>query len=265
VAVRNVLIMCMALGGVILGPLPSQGQGFYGGVHGMFGDRVLGQPLAPRADMPSGGIAVGPAGEFLGRGRADGMRFPDSPWQYPAGVVPLPGVQPRSFVNAIPWGLLPRPLPPRPGQVPAAGPAAVPGELLPQPEQWFRQPAPAEGTGGPTPAPAVSPSSAPDGPQSSIRFATGETALAASPPAGVPATIVADSISRSDRIRKLSPITVTMQDEIAVLRGRVATEDDRQLAEQWARFEPGIWQVRNELTVGTPPPVSARLTLDRQR
>jgi osmotically-inducible protein OsmY len=37
-----------------------------------------------------------------------------------------------------------------------------------------------------------------------------------------------------------------------VLRGQVATEEARKLAEAVARLEPGVRQVQNELIIGTP-------------
>jgi len=45
---------------------------------------------------------------------------------------------------------------------------------------------------------------------------------------------------------------VTIEGETAVLRGVVATEHDRRIAEQVARLEPGIRRVENLLTVAPP-------------
>lgn len=64
---------------------------------------------------------------------------------------------------------------------------------------------------------------------------------------------VNESLSR--RLRNTPAVTarsleVTIQDQTVVLRGEVSTEHGRLLAEQLARLEPGIWKVRNELTVG---------------
>ncbi len=44
-------------------------------------------------------------------------------------------------------------------------------------------------------------------------------------------------------------IRVTQEGDVVVLRGQVPSERDRLLVEQLARLEPGIWEVRNELTV----------------
>jgi osmotically-inducible protein OsmY len=70
----------------------------------------------------------------------------------------------------------------------------------------------------------------------------------------------------STRIRFLQPADVVLEGSTVVLRGGVATEYDRALAEQLARLEPGVWRVRNELVVagqtgdsqpGTPAPPPA--------
>jgi hypothetical protein len=54
-----------------------------------------------------------------------------------------------------------------------------------------------------------------------------------------------------------SPLSVstasTDQGTVVVLRGTVATAEDRMVAEQLALLEPGISKVQNELTVATPP------------
>jgi len=63
---------------------------------------------------------------------------------------------------------------------------------------------------------------------------------------------VAGLIARSP-IRRRSPITVTIEGQTATLRGRVASQEDRMLAEDLALMEPGISQVRNELVVEGSP------------
>jgi len=67
---------------------------------------------------------------------------------------------------------------------------------------------------------------------------------------------VARLIEKAGRIRKLSPIRVTEQGDTLILRGRVATRADRDLAENLARLEPGVWNVRNELVVAGEPGTS---------
>ncbi|MCO6454604.1 MAG: BON domain-containing protein [Pirellulaceae bacterium] len=55
-------------------------------------------------------------------------------------------------------------------------------------------------------------------------------------------------------VRLTGPIEVVMDGQTAVLRGTVASENDRDLIARLATLEPGISEVRNELTV--VPPVS---------
>lgn len=232
----------------------ASGQDIYGNVHGMFGDRVMGQTLSPTARSNlRGGIVKGPSGEFLGRGRTEGMRFPDMPWQYPVGVQPLPDVRPRSFVNIIPWGLLPRPLPLRAGEssvsegeTRAAAPREVEPQPAPQPEQWFREPA-SESTSRGTPAGESSGSRAASGAGYATVVPARRIAIAVSP--GTVGAGATAPVSPNVQVQRLSQVTIAMENDTAVLRGRVATEHDRQLAEILATFEPGVWQVRNEVSV----------------
>lgn len=51
---------------------------------------------------------------------------------------------------------------------------------------------------------------------------------------------------------KVRGVTATVQGQTAILRGSVASSHDRQVAEQLALLEPGIWQVQNELVVAQP-------------
>jgi hypothetical protein len=68
-----------------------------------------------------------------------------------------------------------------------------------------------------------------------------------------PAHEVSEVLGRVSQIRKLTPIAVSMQGDTVILRGTVATEHDRGLAEDIARLQPGVWNVHNELTVAGPP------------
>jgi len=52
-------------------------------------------------------------------------------------------------------------------------------------------------------------------------------------------------------------ISASLEGRTAVLRGTVASEADRQLAEGLARLEPEVMAVRNELVVGAPAPVES--------
>jgi osmotically-inducible protein OsmY len=67
---------------------------------------------------------------------------------------------------------------------------------------------------------------------------------------------IASMIERTAQIKKRSPIRVDVVSETAILRGRVATQQDRELAENLVRLEPGIWDVKNLLIADD----SARVT-----
>ena len=55
---------------------------------------------------------------------------------------------------------------------------------------------------------------------------------------------------------------VLMEGRTAVLRGKVASEDDRELAEAMAKMEPDVLEVRNELVVVDSPETSAESPSD---
>jgi len=70
-----------------------------------------------------------------------------------------------------------------------------------------------------------------------------------------PSNITAVFPGRLTKIAGLSGlgrIQASLEGRTAVLRGTVATEADRQLAEGLARLEPEVMAVRNELVVGNP-------------
>ncbi len=57
-------------------------------------------------------------------------------------------------------------------------------------------------------------------------------------------------MDRTLRLRTASPLSVALDEQgVVVLRGQVASEDDRQLAVRLAKLEPGVETVRDELTV----------------
>ena len=235
------LVLCVLLGALTGVAWPARGQGWSAPVHGMFGDRVLGGTLSPQPGAHRGGIVTGPAGVFLGRGRSEGLQFPNMPWQYPVAAEPRGGGR---------YG----PSEPRPAErwqppVPPSPPGPVPGEEAapPPPAQWFG--APATEAANTRARPSVSAGIA-TAAASPIRLTSIGLELDSPTHAGNPAAVVADVIRRNTRIQRLSPITVRLERETAILRGRVATEHDRQLVELLTRFEPGIWRVQNEVTVG---------------
>jgi len=67
-------------------------------------------------------------------------------------------------------------------------------------------------------------------------------------------SILADRLRAVFRNRLRSPLEVTIRQETAILRGVVASPRDRLLAGHLARFEPGVREVKNELTVAPSPP-----------
>ena len=74
----------------------------------------------------------------------------------------------------------------------------------------------------------------------------------AKPPTRV-STALAQRLARTSRIRTVSAVDVLILDGTATLRGVVATDHDRDLVEQFARLEAGIWKVKNELVVAAKP------------
>jgi osmotically-inducible protein OsmY len=87
----------------------------------------------------------------------------------------------------------------------------------------------------------------------------------ARPTQPVIASTVAKRLANSRGVNAMSPVTVTMNDQTAVLQGVVPTEHARTIAEQLALLEPGVVRVQNELTVaGSPaaePPSAASATV----
>lgn len=69
------------------------------------------------------------------------------------------------------------------------------------------------------------------------------------------------NLTKSRGVQALSPVTVEMTGRTAVLRGVVANDHARSLAERLALLEPGVAVVKNELTVSqpelSPPPTPA--------
>ncbi len=59
-------------------------------------------------------------------------------------------------------------------------------------------------------------------------------------------------LTKLPALSALGPIEVSMDGSTVVLRGSVASEDDRQLAQDLALLEPAIENVRNELSIQAP-------------
>jgi hypothetical protein len=225
---------------VLVVGLPALGfaQGTYSGkvVYGRFGPRVLGETLQSPVVRTDRGIARDAYGDFLGRSR-----------DYPGAM----------FNNT------PRPMTSEPLIAPVPGPALVP-ETLPEapggPDQWLRSRGPGSETLPEAPAEPRPESGVP--PNSGGRFTPAPAPMVAitfapSLPARSPADGIAKMLQGAPQIGKRSSIRVIVQNETAILRGEVATPHDRELAENLARFEPGIWDVKNELVIRTPANVAA--------
>ena len=58
-------------------------------------------------------------------------------------------------------------------------------------------------------------------------------------------------LTRIPQLRKIGSMTVEMDGRVAVLRGAVTSEDERDLVARVVLLEPGIADVRNELQVAT--------------
>lgn len=73
-------------------------------------------------------------------------------------------------------------------------------------------------------------------------------------------------------VKTQSPLEIAVVGQTATLRGEVASERDRLLAEQLVRLEPGVWQIKNELVVNpaaaakaeTPAPPPAAPSVGKQ-
>jgi len=178
--------------------------------------------------------------------------FPSMPWQYqgqPNGGQMQPGI------GLVQPGFRPDLGPPMP-QSGLPEQTSLPSGVQPAPsapagpDQWLRTPGGTSAAAGSAPAtqpsvPGASRGVGPMRPPMRPAFATPEISSTAT-------TAVGRLIERVSQVRKLSPITVTQQNETLILRGRVATDRDRLLAESLARLEPGVWDVRNELEVAKP-------------
>jgi len=210
-------------------------------VYGMFGPRVLGQTLQSPVQRPDRGIARDAYGNFLGVNRAySGRRFPE------------PGV--RSFAPE-PVPILREPETPREPEIPPERPST--------PDEWLRTEG-GEAEASPSPRridEGVSDSASLDQGVARGRFSGARNVMASLPSdvtvADPLAGRIARLLERMPQIMKRSPIRVTVVGETAILRGRVASSRDRELAENLVRLEPGIWEVRNELVVEESPRVAA--------
>jgi len=87
------------------------------------------------------------------------------------------------------------------------------------------------------------------GPRLSIKLGFNPPSM--SPP-HVSATL-AKRLTDIPGLKTRGPVEVWVQGDKATLRGTVATDHDRDLAERLVLLEPGIYRVQNDLTVGSVP------------
>ena len=179
---------------------------------------------------------------------------------------------------AAPMPGQPAPYPPEQPVLPAqpAQPSLAPGlpgpsreEMRTSPDRWFRS-----GTGPSQPAQAAQPGvSAQPAQPGGAAMLTAPSALGrsylATPTLGPVATPgpaplrgqaalsgvpLGARITRQLGPRATSPISAIYQGDTVTLQGRVATEGDRVVAEQMARFEPGVRSVVNQISVEAAQP-----------
>jgi osmotically-inducible protein OsmY len=77
-------------------------------------------------------------------------------------------------------------------------------------------------------------------------------AVGFAPRQAAPSSLQADltqALARSSALADSRGIQVALVDSVVVLRGKVANEHDRRLAEGLVRMSPGVHAVRNELQV----------------
>ncbi|MBX3414090.1 MAG: BON domain-containing protein [Pirellulales bacterium] len=72
------------------------------------------------------------------------------------------------------------------------------------------------------------------------------------PPSEEVEASLARQLLRVPGMERLGPVEVSVVGQTAILRGAVASEHQRDVAEQLVLLEPGIREVQNELTVGPP-------------
>ena len=73
------------------------------------------------------------------------------------------------------------------------------------------------------------------------------------PPGDKLTTALTQRLSQTKALRTQSPVTVVAQNGTVTLRGTVASEHARAVAERLVRLEPGVWKVNNELVVAGAP------------
>jgi len=257
------------MGGIQLGPsgdFVGIGRG-QGGT--MFGStpRATSVPLPPGGILPPGlygpptpaqlslpeavgqAALMGPGASQLGPSATappqQGLQAPGAtvPMNQPFGPMPPVGGPPAQGAT-----------PPGAGTTGPAPAATTPGAT--PPAQWLRTSGPTQTPGASAPAPSGSVPPAPAAetvrpipPQLTIGFTP-------APTAGVSSATLSSMLEGTRELQRRSPLSVTVKNDTATLRGRVATEHDRALAEALLLLDPGIWHVQNDLVVEARPGAS---------
>lgn len=258
-------------------------------VRGLFGDRVLGQPLQPKASTRFGTVNQrGLLGSPTQTPTAGGAMFA-TPWRRgePASLQMLWGA-PLQFGQTEPSAVAPgQPQPPAvPTAQPQAGQPFQYGQMSQEMQSSQQTPSrgqqqqPQEGDTGlglPGPegvgAPGAEAAFAGAGPSPGAASAVVRPLITgwaiAGDLAGRPASPTAHSAPRPARAPELSAkitrlaraggvqsptgIEVTLVGTTAVLHGTVGSEHHRTLVANLLRLEPGVWQVENKLAVAASP------------
>ncbi len=241
--------------------------------HGMFGPRALGGPLAPKPSRFSDGLMIGPSGTFegirhtypwlqkddIGPLSPEWSVYRDTPLYPTTDFIPAPydlettlnvlapPVPPAAATVAPAPSAAPSPAPAAPAQ-PAAAAPELPLRRVGAPGMGQAGVAPEAALSGPAGPAAVSPLQVPGAPYTTFRPAfqvngPNDDRIGAK---------LARQLTASPRIQKSTPIQVEVKGQTAILRGTVASEHDRRVAEQAVRMEAGIWNVQNKLVVGPP-------------
>ena len=145
----------------------------------------------------------------------------------------------------------PQPVPPVEPRIPQPGDIGPEPGLPAPPDVWFRSRNPGADSAAATATGASAASNGSRPGRGSPRWSTNFT-IGFQPPASGSrdlASSLSARITQSGGMQTRSPIAVSVEGGTATLRGVVATPRDRELAGHLVRFEPGIWQVNNELTI----------------
>jgi len=210
------------------------------GVRSLFGNRSLGWPVWPKARDFGGGGAFGPRPNFR-RGFRASTPFSLTEGPGPEPAYPSQGNLELNRITGQPYEAAP--------QLQPELAVAQTGEVAGQAAEAGTQPEGGVGTAGENPA-SVGTGEAGSGAEGTAVGARPSFQWGIDSLRGLPAeALLAERLRRILQHRLRSPVDVSIRNQTAVLRGVVATEHDRTLAGHLARFEPGVRQVNNELTV----------------